>query len=207
MDLDLLNGNKLHHPPTYNLTSFIQNLADQTAACCNFEEAIRKLEVVLIYKVYLTTAQVTAIVKLFQAKKAPLDVLVRCVCIMWDWVVNIEQLGAVLKEIGEENFDAFRLEIFHRLGVCNLWEYLPLGESEYILNNLHKTLFVCVSYFPSVTLVVLTVTMLCVLEGVYEFDLAQNDHRETCKILLQHINSQSSFSYMVMQTIQCYTHD
>eukprot|EP01036_Dinobryon_divergens_P027035 gene27035-35744_t len=145
VDLDLLNGNKLHHPPTYNLTSFTQHLADQTAACCNFEEAIRKLEVVLMYKVFLNTAQVIAIMKLFQAKKAPMDVLVRCVCIMWDWIVNIEQFGAVLKEIGEENFDAFRLEIFHRLGVCNLWEFLPL-------------------------------------EGVYEFDLAQNDHRETCKI-------------------------
>lgn len=129
VDLDLLNGNKLHHPPTYNLTSFTQSLADQTAACCNFEEPIRKLEVILVYKaVFLTTAQVVAIVKLFQAKKAPIDVLVRCVCILWEYVIDIEQFNAVFKEIGEENFDAFRLETFHRLGVSNLWDFLPLGE-------------------------------------------------------------------------------
>lgn len=39
---------------------------------------------------------------------------------------------------------------------------------------------------------------MCVLEGVYEFDLAQSDHRETCKQLLLTISSNNSFSHMVM---------
>ena len=165
VDLDLLNGNKLHHPPTYNLASFTQSLADQTAACCNFEEPIRKLEVVLIYKgVFLTTAQIVKIVKLFRAKKAPMDVLVRCVCIMWECIVDIEQFSAVLKEIGEENFDSFRLEIFHRLGVCNLWDFLPIGE----IGSVHSYIKHCsrIDVLPIVTLLIMYLPCVCSRGGL-----------------------------------------
>ena len=112
--------------------------------CINFEKYLLSLEVYMIYNMWISCSQVMDIYNAFKAEDAPLDVLVRVICILFSRIVDLENFSDILTNVPS----AMRCEIIHRLGILNTWS--PMKP-----------------------------------DGLYELDLACNDHREVLKLLIK----------------------
>jgi hypothetical protein len=57
--------------------------------------------------------------------QAPLDVQVRCICIMFTRIVDLENLNGLLHKYSME----LRSEVYHRLGILNVWNPIEIGQN------------------------------------------------------------------------------
>lgn len=70
--------------------------------------------------------QVKSIIQRFHSLGAPLGVLVRCVCLVFNRILDLEYLASML-----DSFNlALKYEVFHRLGILNVFSPLHPGETE-----------------------------------------------------------------------------
>jgi hypothetical protein len=63
------------------------------------------------------------IVREYIKMHAPTAVLVRCLCLLFQSVLDLENFPLVLQQCGEE----VRLEMIHRMGILNVWNPLHPG--------------------------------------------------------------------------------
>jgi hypothetical protein len=60
--------------------------------CLSFEHNLNMLEVYLVYNMYLSSDQANAIVQVFIERRAPVEVIVRCICILFSRIVDLENI-------------------------------------------------------------------------------------------------------------------
>ena len=85
--------------------------------CISFENYLLTLEVYMIYNMWISCSQLVDIYNAFKYKDAPIDVLVRVVCIVFSRIVDLENFGHFLEQIPREA----KCEVIHRLGILNVW--------------------------------------------------------------------------------------
>lgn len=85
--------------------------------CISFENNLLTLEVYMIYNMWISCTQLIDIYEAFQERDAPVDVLVRVVCIVFSRIVDLENFGLLLTRVPRE----IKCEIIHRIGILNVW--------------------------------------------------------------------------------------
>ena len=83
----------------------------------SFENYLLTLEVYMIYNMWVSCHQIIDIYNAFKDRDAPLDVLVRVVCIVFSRIVDLENFGSFLEHVSRD----VKCEIIHRLGILNVW--------------------------------------------------------------------------------------
>jgi uncharacterized membrane protein YgcG len=96
--------------------------------CLKYETAINRLEVYLIFNVWLSMSQVEEILRAFNAYgQAPEAVLVRVVSLCFSRIVDLENFGIFLRK--STTTSSLRQELIHRLGILNVFcAMTPDGE-------------------------------------------------------------------------------
>ena len=87
--------------------------------CTKFEESLMQLEVYLVYNLYFSCSQVLFIVKQYVSRKAPDVVVVSCVVLLFNRIVDLENFSIIMRDACIT--PSLRAELIHRLGVLNTW--------------------------------------------------------------------------------------
>lgn len=127
-----------------------------------FEPIYRTLEVLLVYQLYFSVAQVEELLKALLERHVPLTVIVRCLQLLFSRVVDIENFNILLNKMNLSD----REEIYHRIGILNIWN--PLYPGLCISRSL--SLYTVDEYTIDID---------------YKLYLSSWDHREAAKILFR----------------------
>ena len=95
-----------------------------------FEASLQKLEALLTYNTWIECNQLSIILFKFISRSAPTIVLARLICTLFNRIIDLENLSALINNYGSE----LKLEVFHRLGILNVWcPMMPDGNMEFDL--------------------------------------------------------------------------
>eukprot|EP00597_Dinobryon_sp_UTEXLB2267_P012041 CAMPEP_0170107348 /NCGR_PEP_ID=MMETSP0020_2-20130122/5922_1 /TAXON_ID=98059 /ORGANISM="Dinobryon sp., Strain UTEXLB2267" /LENGTH=1638 /DNA_ID=CAMNT_0010331861 /DNA_START=21 /DNA_END=4934 /DNA_ORIENTATION=+ len=123
VDFDSIFGKpRDHNMDNGSMHYLMQKINETTADCCRFDESLHRLQILVLYKVFLTIDQVVMIMKTLKAQRASIEVLIRCLCILWGSILDMDNLNKLLLEISDSQlYELFRSEAFHRLGILHVW--------------------------------------------------------------------------------------
>lgn len=102
--------------------------------CMMFEPIYRLLEVLLVYQLYFSVSQVEELLKALIERQAPITVTVRCIQLLFSRVVDIENFNLMLHKMILSD----REEIYHRVGILNIWNPIHPGNFGLILFYAHS---------------------------------------------------------------------
>jgi hypothetical protein len=90
-----------------------------------FESIYRLLEVLLVYQLFFSVSQIEELFKKLVDHLAPVTVIVRCLQLLFSRIVDIDHLNLFLNKMGTTE----REEVYHRLGILNVWNPMYPGLS------------------------------------------------------------------------------
>jgi hypothetical protein len=129
VEFDSIFGKQRDHNVDHATSHYLmQKINETTADCCRFNESLHRLEILMTYKVFLKVEQVVVLLKTLRSQNASNEVLIRFLCILWGNILDMDNFNKLLMEMSDsEHFEIFRCEVFHRLGMLNIWNYLSPG--------------------------------------------------------------------------------
>ena len=140
------------------------------STCSEFSSHIDILSVILTYKVWLTIEDVIIILDRFYNKSAPYHVIVQCICMLTNCLIDFENFHLIFEYFYKKSFvlgKKVQNEIFHRLGK-DIYAY-------------DFSIFLLIAIF--ILKGVLHAWNPIHLEGYYELDLCVWDNREAMRMI------------------------
>ena len=157
--------------------------------CLSFEHNLNMLEASLVYNMYLSAEQANAIVQVFIERRAPVEVIIKCICILFARIVDLQNLEPHL--FSQLTLPRRSLETLLDMPKTKeskaQLEIVPLDPVQQALADdserlLHIHLVRREVYHR---LGMLNVWCPMYPDGMYELDLAAKDHNEVFKLLLR----------------------
>ena len=151
--------------------------------CLSFEHNLNMLEAYLVYNMYLTAEQSNAIVQVFIERRAPLEVVIRCICTLYSRIIDVENLDSALflkLNMAVESLESIYKRPGETSGKAQKLEKSALLEEEekrHIIQIVRREVYHRLGMLNA----------WCPIQpdGDYELDLANYEHREVLKVVLR----------------------
>jgi len=156
--------------------------------CLSFEHNLNMLEAYLVYNMYITAEQANAVVQVFIERRAPVEVVIRCICILFARIVDLENLESDLfqnLQLAPPSLESL-LDPPPKANKKKV-EMIPLSEAKQSLVDEKERLRLIQLVRREVYHRLGMLNVWCPLcpDGFYELDMAAKDHNEALKILLR----------------------